>query len=403
MPAIKLNKNVSKNDNWFAVVILAIGSFTLINTEFLPIGLLSEIASYFSISTGQAGLVITVPGIAAAISAPSLMMLAGKWDRRFIMISMIMLVMLSNFMIYIADNYALALFSRILLGVAIGGYWSFSIPFAVSIVSGPHKSRATAIVAAGISVGTVAGVPLGTFLGVTFGWKNAFLMNGILTALVFGLQLRFIPTAKGGQTIGLNTILKVLTTSAITQRLCAAILYGAAHFTAFTYYEPLVLSRTHFSSEVLPLFMLSYGLAGLFGTFIAESLIKSLSARGTLAFSVIMLICAILGIITVPATMVTIVFITLMWGTAFGLMPVSINVWISEAAGDKYEIASALNVTAFQIAIASGSLIGGILVGKMGIATPFLIGIVMGGLCLVATLIKRSSVGGPLETKMDCE
>ncbi|EFH6920375.1 MFS transporter [Escherichia coli] len=400
MPAIKLKRNISEKDNRLAVVILAVGSFTLINTEFLPVGLLSEIASFFNVSTGEAGLVITAPGVAAAISAPSLMLFAGKWDRRYIMISMILMVVLANLVIYIADNYLLALFSRILLGIAVGGYWSFSMPFAMNLVSDEYKSRAAAIVVAGISAGTVAGVPLGTFFGITFGWKNAFWMNGIFAAIVLCLQVRFIPSVKEDTSTDLSVMWKVLTTPAITQRLLAAILYGAAHFTAFTYYEPLVLTHSHLPGQTLPLFMLGYGIAGLMGTFLAENLIRKVSPRGTLAISVILLVCAICSIITVPATIATIMIITLVWGIAFGLMPVSINVWLAQASGDKYEIASSLNVTAFQIAIATGSLFGGMLVGKMGITMPFIIGIVMGLMCL--GMLKRTDGYGDQETEQKC-
>ncbi|WP_313685032.1 MFS transporter, partial [Pantoea sp.] len=218
--------------NWLAVIMLAIGSFSIINTEFLPIGLLSDIAQFYNITTGQAGLIVTVPGVTAAFAAPLLMMFSGRFDRKIILVSMIFLVVLSNLTIYTSDSFILSLVSRFFLGIAIGGFWSFSIPFGVSLVPQDKRSKATAIVTAGIAAGTVAGVPLGTFLGVTFGWKNAFLANGIFTLIIFLLQLMVLPGKKAETTINAKIMWNVLIQKAVSQRIICAILFGSAHFTA---------------------------------------------------------------------------------------------------------------------------------------------------------------------------
>ena len=374
----------TKENNWLAVLLISIGSFVIINTEFMPVGLLSEISTYYNISTSQAGLLITMPGISAAISAPTLLLLSRGWDRRLIIVSMLSIVVLSNVLTYEANYFGWALFARLLLGISIGGFWSFSIPYGIKLVENKNRNRATAIITAGISAGTVIGVPLGTYLGVEIGWKNTFLINGIFSGCILILQLMKIPSQKSDIIVNFNKVVEIVMVPAIAQRLISGLLYGSAHFTAFTYYEPLILSGGGMSNDVLPEFMFIYGISGLLGTLIAERLISLFSARWTLFISIFLVSFSAISLITVSSGFFTISVITFFWGTAFGLMPVSINVWLVEASGKNYEIVSTINVTAFQIAIALGSIIGGIASAYLGLRAPFILAIVMGFLCMRA-------------------
>ena len=155
----KEQANVSASDLslWMAIIMLAVGSFIFINTEFLPIGLLSDIAGYYGISSGQAGLMVTVPGVAAAIAAPVLTRYCGAHNRRYILLAMTVLLVISNLAMAFSTSFHLSLFARLLPGIGVGGFWSVAVPFGVNIVKDHHKSRATTIITAGVAAGTVAG------------------------------------------------------------------------------------------------------------------------------------------------------------------------------------------------------------------------------------------------------
>lgn len=182
------------DSRWRAIMMLSVGSFIFINTEFLPIGFLSDIANFYDITAGRAGLMVTIPGIAAAISALVLTRFLGQANRKTILLSLTVLLLLSNLTMAYSPGFALALFGRLLLRIGVGGFWAFSVPYGISIVKEHQQGRATTIITAGIAAGTVAGVPLGTFLGAHLGWQNAFLLNAALSAIIFFLQMIAVPS-----------------------------------------------------------------------------------------------------------------------------------------------------------------------------------------------------------------
>ncbi len=152
------------------------------------------------------------------------------------------------------------------------------------------------------------------------------------------------------------------------------------------------MDKAHLASTMLPTLLLVYGVAGFIGTFLADKLIGLFTAKGTFRFSAALLTGAVILFYTIPLNTVDVAVLTFVWGAAFGLMPVSINVWLFEASEKDFEIASALNVTAFQVAIATGSFLGGLLVESAGVSMPFILGSVTGILCVLVTLVKVNNL-----------
>lgn len=373
---------------WMAVIMLSVGSFIFINTEFLPIGLLSDIAGYYSISTGQAGLMITVPGIAAAIAAPVLTRYCGALNRRYILLSMTMLLVVSNLTLAFSNSFELSLFCRMLLGIGVGGFWSFAVPFGVSIVQDEHKSRATTIITAGVAAGTVAGVPIGTFLGAQFGWQNAFLVNGILSIIVLVLQFFFLPSLKSISTLSFIEMGRIILEKSVSKRLLSTMLFASAHFCSFTYFELILTRQGHLSQSLLPTMFLLYGCVGFVSTFFAEYLVKRFSAKNTFRLSTILLFTTILLMPFSSMGLPAIVALTLLWGLSYGLMPVSINIWLYEANEKDYVTSTACNVSVYQIAVALGSFVGGVAYNHYGILATLSASVVIGILCFMISFIK---------------
>ncbi|EPZ3942875.1 MFS transporter [Klebsiella pneumoniae] len=373
---------------WMAIIMLAVGSFIFINTEFLPIGLLSDIAGYYGISSGQAGLMVTVPGVAAAIAAPVLTRYCGAHNRRYILLAMTVLLVVSNLAMAYSTSFYLSLFARLLLGIGVGGFWSFAVPFGVNIVKDHHKSRATTIITAGVAAGTVAGVPIGTFLGVHFGWQNAFLVNGLLSVVVLVLQFIFLPSLKGESSLTFSDMARVVLEKSVTKRLLSTMFFAAAHFGSFTYFELILAKEANLSQSLLPGMFLLYGCTGFIGTFISEYLVKKLTARNTFRLSTVLLFTAILLMPFSAAGYPAVIALTMLWGLAYGLMPVSINIWLYEANKKDYVTSTASNVCVYQIAVATGSFAGGIAFNHYGIAATLLTSVVIGVLCLMISYLK---------------
>jgi predicted MFS family arabinose efflux permease len=153
---------------------MAVGTFATVTTEFLPIGLLTSIAEGLHVSEGTAGLMVTTPGIVAALAGPGLIVLSGRLDRRAVLLALSALLVVSNLLAAFAPNFATMLVARFFLGLCVGGFWTFAPSATTHLVPHALLPRAMSFVLAGISVATVFGVPAGALLGNLAGWRAAF-------------------------------------------------------------------------------------------------------------------------------------------------------------------------------------------------------------------------------------
>ena len=356
--------------SWPAVLSIAAGTFFLVLTEFLPIGMMTPIAQGLGVSEGQAGLVVTSPGLMGAIAAPGLMLMVRGTDRRILLWLMTGLIIASNVIAALAPTLAILVAGRVLLGIGVGGLWTFAVPAARRLVPENAGGRATALVAAGISVGTVVGIPAGAIISDWLGWRAAFWMlallgGGVLIAQV--LALRPIPVLNR---LGLRDLVALLHVPKARVGLIAIVLVTSGHFMAYTYLEPFLRIVPRLGQNALSWALLLYGLAGVAGTFLAERAL----AKGTrLAFSgaAILLALAVFATALCGSDVVAAFALIAMWGCAFGAIPVCIQIWMYQAAPAAFEGGSALFVGVFQIALAGGAFFGGLLVDARGLMTAF--------------------------------
>jgi predicted MFS family arabinose efflux permease len=150
--------------SWLAVLAVALGAFVFVTSEFLPIGLLTQISAGLHVSDGIAGLMVTIPGLVATFAAPLMTIGAGRVDRRILMLGLTGLLVASNLTSALASNFAMMLAGRVMFGISVGGFWTIAVTLGSRLVPKPMMTRATAIIAAGISIATVLGVPAGTLI-----------------------------------------------------------------------------------------------------------------------------------------------------------------------------------------------------------------------------------------------
>jgi len=163
--SLDVQPNASAFKRWLSVISLAFGTFVLINTEFLPIGLLTPTAHSLNVSEGRTGLAVMLPGLAAAASALLLILFSRQLNRRTLLLFLSALVIFSNAAAMLAPSFGVLLIGRIILGVAVGGFWSFAIPAGRRLVPEEQGARATSLISAGVAVGTVAGLHAGALDG----------------------------------------------------------------------------------------------------------------------------------------------------------------------------------------------------------------------------------------------
>lgn len=384
------------NSSWPAVLSIAVGTFALVMSEFLPIGLLSHIANQFGIEAGQAGLLVTMPGLIAAIAAPICTVSANRVDRRLLLIGLTVLVLISNLIVASASSFEVAILGRALLGISIGGFWTFAAAVGRKLATLGDGNRATSIIMAGISIGTVVGVPLGSALGSIMGWRLSFIAVAALCLLVATAQATLLPKIliEAGQSW--RGLRETARSPNLTLAFAATALTAGGHFAAYTYLEPHLVINALLDPARLGLFLAIYGVFGIVGTFVGERLSRQKPASGFMLVAMALAASIILTALLSWNPFAGVVAVAL-WGTAFGAVPVCVQIWTYASDPARFESSSAITVSVFQIAVAAGSFFGGLFADTQGIIAAFLAGACLN--LLAALLVARKMFRPNIITK----
>ncbi|SEE31086.1 Predicted arabinose efflux permease, MFS family [Streptomyces misionensis] len=358
---------------WLAVVAVMLGIFSIVTTEILPIGLLTKIGASFTISDGMAGLMMTMPGFLAAIAAPVVTVATARIDRRLMLCAFMVLLAAANFLAAAAPDYWLVLVSRVIVGIVIGGFWSIGASLAERLVPAESVARATAVIFSAVPLGSVLGVPAGTFIGDLAGWRSAFIAMGGLTIGVLIMLLIVTPPLPPQQTTRLGVLRGMLNSVATRFALLLTVLVVLAHFGTYTYITPFLEQVTDAGSGLITVFLLIYGAAGILGNFLGGSLIAR-HPRATFGTAAGMIAAATLLLPVVGQWKAGAVALLIVWGVAYGAVPVSSQTWFTKASPDTPEAASVMFTAAFQATISLGALTGGIVVDASSPSTVMTLG-----------------------------
>jgi predicted MFS family arabinose efflux permease len=364
----------TSGSSWTAVAALAIAAFALVSTEFLPVGLLPQIASELGLSEGQAGLMVTLPGFLAAIAAPLTIAFAGKIDRRWLLGGLIALLALSNLIVAVSSSFGFILFGRVLLGIAVGGFWTIGGSLGPRLKPGAQAAKASALILSGVSIGTVAGVPAGALLGELLGWRWAFAAASGISVAVLGLLFALLPALPANESAkGLRDMPNLLQNDKIRIGLIAIVLVFIGQFAAYTYISPFLLQVSGIAPVALGAVLLGYGVAGFVGN-IVGGWAAGRSLRGALVATGLILGVSVLLLVLLGGSAWWAVPLTIIWGLGFGMLPIAMQSWMFGAAPKQLEAVQAIFVSVAQAAIGGGALLGGQVVDRLGISSALWVG-----------------------------
>lgn len=363
---------IGHHSPWPGVLSIAIGAFALVTTEFLPVGLLPAIAAELGVTEGVAGMMVTGPGLVAALAAVLVTVGIGTTDRRYVLWGLTATMLVSNLIVALSHSFPWLLAGRALLGVGVGGFWALGPALSTRLAPG-SEAKALSVVFAGVSLGTVAGVPAGALLGDLFGWRSAFEAGGVVAVLVLLTQMRLLPSLPAKQSVTFNHLPQLLRVPKARLGIYITLLVFTGQFAAYTYITPFLAQVTLLNPKIISTLLLVYGAAGLVGNVIGGKIL-SRSVRAGLVTTGVLLGVSMLGLpllgYGVPGASLAIV----VWGVAFGMMPMSVQTWIFQAAPDAMESGGAVFVSTVQIALASGALIGGVAVDHLGVSSAMVVG-----------------------------
>ncbi|MFD9517050.1 MFS transporter [Streptomyces sp. NPDC059979] len=346
---------------WLAVTALALGTFSFVTTETLPIGLLPSIGAGMDVSVGTAGFLVTGFAAVAAITAAPLTTLCGRIDRKWLLAGLLVLYVAGNLLAVIATSYGVLLGARVLVALAHGVFWSIAAAIAVRLVPERHAVRATALVLGGISLASVLGVPLGTMIGQRSGWHTSFAAVAAIGFVVLVAVLFLLPSLPAQGTGSLAALPRVLRNSRLRAAVAVTALVMIGHFLAFTYIAPYLEQVTGISEGMVGVLLLVFGAAGFAGNFVAGAVVGR-SVHGTLVGALVLMTGSLALLWAFGDSRPAAITLLVLWGLAFAALPVGLQTWVLQLAKEESDAASSLYVAAFNGAVAVGALAGGLLV-----------------------------------------
>jgi predicted MFS family arabinose efflux permease len=392
--------------SWLAVVSVMIGAFAFVTTEFLPVGLLPQVARDLGVTPGTAGLMVTIPGVIAAISAPGMMLGAGRIDRRHILLMLSVMLLASTLISAFAPNFAVMLLGRAMLGASLGGFWTLALAAAGRLVLPHEAAKATAAILAGVTCATVIGVPFGTFIASLASWRASFMATSVLVAVALVAQALLVPSLPSSAALRFSDLLALWRRAYPRKSLLMVALVFGAHFSSYTYIAPFLLQDASFSISSITWLLLGFGFIGFVSNF-AVSATVTRNLKASLVTMVLLLMFALVAMPLFRQSEPAVMLMVLMWGVAFGAIPLCLSMWMQNATADLPEAGSALFVGIIQVAIAVGSLTGGMIVDRIGIPADFRFGgaLALLGLAAIASLNSAAQAAGkaPLTGKVRVE
>lgn len=355
---------------WGAVVSMALGVFGLVTAEFLPASLLTPIAAELNITEGAAGQAVTATAVVGMAASLLITSFARRTDRRHLMLFFSLLLIVSNLMVAFAPGMVMLLTGRVLLGVALGGFWAMATAITMRLVPAASVPRALSMIFSGVSAATIVAAPVGSYLGEVAGWRTVFVLAAGLGVVTFVMQFLTLPSLAPTGSSSLNASLKVLARPSVGLGILAATLVFGGHFAFFTYLRPFLETDVGAGIETVSAVLLGFGVANFVGTLLAGLLIGR-SLRLTLTLMPLMMAAIASVLVTTGASLVIDAAVITLWGLLFGAVPVAWSTWLARTVPDEAESAGGLLVAAIQFAIAMGAAVGGLIFDASGAAGVF--------------------------------
>lgn len=383
--------------NALRLSVLAAAAFVYVTAETLPVGLLPEISTDMGVSESSVGLLLTFYAYGVAVMTMPFMTFVRRWPRRRIVVVTVAALAVSQLMSAIAVGYPMLVVARMICASTHGVFWAVVAPVAASLAAPGKQGKAIATVYAGTSLALVAGNPLSAALGQWLGWRTASACIGLVSAAI-AITLFFVLPAMKVESVGTRAP-KTRTLDRSLLMICVATFLAVlGHFIAYTYFSLLVDRGLGSMGTTLTLMLLFYGLCGVVGIWVVGKTFDRWPRRSTIgALSTVAGALLVLWttVQSVPGSLAVLAVLAIgLWGFAFTTVPVCLQSSVLNTSRNDPDRASAIYVVAFQLAIASGALVGGIIVDRSSIAVVTIVAALLVAAALLTVVLARDAFPG---------
>ncbi|WP_240034788.1 MFS transporter [Glaciihabitans arcticus] len=358
---------------WVGLLTLAGAIFVSVTSEFLPTGLLPEMAEELDVSLSTVGYLVTIFAATVVIATTPLAALTRRYSRKSLVVVVLLVIALANTLAAVAPSYEILVGARILGGLAHGLFWAVVAAYSAHLVPKHQLGRAVAITAGGGSAAFVLGVPVGTALGHALGWRAAFLIIAGVVAVLAIVVIRYLPPVNHHVPLRTGEIALPLRKDKSLGGvlvLCVVILFILGGQNLFsTYIAPWLIDVGGFEPDVVPFMLFLFGGAGAVGLVLAGLVTDRYPRRGLVGAGILVMI-SVLVLALASANQVVVVAAFIVWGVSFGGLPAMLQTRMLHTASFRMrDLAAALQTTAFNFGIGAGALVGGLVLEGVGLAT----------------------------------
>ena len=376
---------------WLPLIGMTISAFLVNTSEFMPIGLLTDISKDFNLTAAQAGVMITAYSWTVTLLSLPLMLVACKIKPKKLLLGTLTVFAVCQVLSVISIGFPFLVASRIGVACAHSIFWSIASPFAVRVVSKDHQAKALSAIVTGTAFAMVLGMPLGRMIGLQIGWRMTFLCVGVISMIVIAYLLFVFPKIENSESFSVSQLPELLKNSKLMIIYMITFLFATGYYTAYSYVEPFLQKVAGFPSNLVTITLMLFGIAGLLGSYLFSKFYED--HHFVFVQTVLFGFVGALAILY-PASinMYTIILVCAVWGIAAMAFQVCFQAQIiscvSTAASS---VAMAIFSAIFNLGIGSGTGLGGMVYTNISLKYVGFVGAVIVLIAAVIGFIKFRS------------
>ena len=348
---------VSRRVAWLRVVTLAIAAVIFNTTEFVPVGLLSDIAASFHMETAQVGIMLTIYAWVVALMSLPFMLLTSQMERRKLLIGLFVVFIASHVLSFMAWNFTVLVISRVGIAFAHAVFWSITASLAIRLAPAGKRAQALSLIATGTALAMVLGLPIGRIVGQYFGWRTTFFAIGMGALITLVCLIKLLPKLPSEHSGSLKSLPLLMRRPALMSIYLLTVIVVTAHYTAYSYIEPFVQVVAGFSANFATVLLLILGGAGIIGSILFGKL-GNKHASALVSSAIGLLLACLLLLMPAAGSESHLAILSLFWGVAIMIIGLGMQVKVLALAPDATDVAMSLFSGIFNLGIGAGALVG---------------------------------------------